>query len=745
MKRIIVAVLLFVLAAACREEEPYINFLQDSLSGEGLVTASLVSVEKVKLEFPSAGGAVSVPFMATAAWSVNLECDWCTVDPSSGDSSAQTSVTVKASPNISDQRRTCIVTVTCGDVKRFIEVSQQPSPEPDPESFSLSPASIDLGPDAGSFSVSVTSAKPYHISAMPDWITESNTSGNVHTFKAEANGSPEERSGIIVFCSDEGACLPCTVTQAANGPFIALNPVKVEFSGDGGSSKVEIDSNQDWTLACDSKWFSVTPMSGSGDATFTVTAVANEEVATRSGKVSVSAPSGLTKELTVVQYGANVFVVSPTEMQISADACSFSVTVLTPRKYTVSIGADWITESSAQDGVHYFQAEANISVKSRSAVLEFRDKDGECVQCTVTQDGALSYLTVDSSILDLDEKSARKTISITSNDEWAVSSDASWCRVSPSEGTGAGSVTLDIDANPDAATRRCNVTFCTAGGTVVVVIVKQSRGYQNIDWESEFYHRSLFMRFTATWCVWCPLMHATIVHAMEMYPDKLSPVALHVSTSDLAFTAVSPLSSQFHVYGIPTGIVDGRTDIPNEGVEIASPLIIKASKETESLYGTKTGIEVSSVVSGRDVSIDLVVYAKMAGTYKLTVFLLEDGIPYSQIGADGGFMIHNDVARIALTAAGGDAFSISGSNTGRSFFFTAKDISPSYDIGKMKVLAYVQAGFGGSPRQQTGNYGDYYVDNSVVVPLGKTLPLLMEGSVSSGQGEGITTGDDIDM
>lgn len=745
MKRIISALFAFLIAAGCGKEEPYINFLQNSLSGEGLVTASLVSVEKVKLEFPSAGGAVSVPFTATSSWSVRLDSDWCSVDPQGGEPSEQITVTVKTDPNISNQQRTCSITVSCGEVNRYISVSQQPAPEPDPDSFSLSPSAVDLGPAGGTFSVSVTSTLPYHISGIPEWITESTVSGTVHSFKAGANDSPEERSGVIVFCSDEGACLPCIVTQAGNGPYIALRPVTAEFGGDGGSLKVDVESNQDWTLSCDSGWFSATPLSGSGNGSVTVSAVANEDVTTRTGTVSFTSASGTSKQLTVVQYGADVFVVSPTETQIVAEACTFCINVFTPRKYSVSIGCDWITESSVQDGMHYFLAQENLSVAPRRAVIEFRDKDGECIPCTVTQEGAISYLTVDASQFDLDEGSARKTISITSNDDWTASSDASWCGVSPSKGTGNGKVTLDIQANPDGSTRRCSVTFSTAGGTVVVVMVKQSRGYQNIDWESEFYHRSLFMRFTATWCVWCPLMHASIVRAMEMYPDKLTPVALHVSSSDLAFSAESPLSSQFHVFGIPTGIVDGRIDIPNGEVEKAAPGIIAASKETESLYGTKTGLEVSSVVSGRDVSVDLVVYAKKAGTYKLTVFLLEDGIPYSQTGAEGGFMIHNDVARIALTAAQGQSFSISGDNSGQSFFFTAKNISQSYDIGKMKVLAYVQAGFGSSPRRQSGDYGDYYVDNSIVVPLGKTLPLLMAGAVSSGQGEGITTGDDIDI
>ena len=745
MKRIIAAIFVFLLAAGCNEEEPYVNFLSESLASQGLVSASVLSAEKVKLDFPSAGGSASVPFMATAAWSVRLDSDWCTVSPMDGDASNGTSVTVTATPNLSEAQRSCTVTITCGEVNRYIAVAQEPAPTPEPDKFFLSPSAVDIGPAGGIFTVTVTSTQPYHISAVPEWIKESSVSGTTHSFNAEANDSKEERSGVIVFCSDEGACLPCTVTQAGNGPYTAIGAMTMEFSGEAGSKKMAITSNESWTVSSDAPWCSVSPASGSGNADVIVAVEENETVVTRNCVVTVVSESGISKQLSVAQYGADIFVVNPTELQIGYDACRFDVSVVTPRQYTVSVEADWIAEYTEYGGVHTFQASANPSTAERSAVILFTDKDGEQITCTVTQEGAPSFVTADISLIDVEEEEVEKTFKINSNDSWTVTADAPWCHITPSSGSGDASVAVRIESNPETTTRRCNISVTTAGGAGVVIMVKQSRGYQNVDWAADFYHRSLFMRFTATWCVWCPVMHETIVRAMEMYPDKLVPVALHVNSSDLAFSSCSPLSSQFYVSGIPTGIVDARINIPNKGAAVSAPLIIDASKETESVYGTNTGLEISSVLSGRDLSIDLTVYAKKSGDYKLTVLLLEDGIYYSQTGTESGYMIHDDVARIAVTNVSGDSFYISKPNYVKTFFLTAKNIPESYDITKMKILAYVQMPFGSSPRKQSANYGDYYVDNSVVVPFGETLSLQMAGSVSGGQGEGIWAGDDIDM
>ena len=294
---------------------------------------------------------------------------------------------------------------------------------------------------------------------------------------------------------------------------------------------------------------------------------------------------------------------------------------------------------------------------------------------------------------------------------------------------------FQVDPNPFEQDRQGIITFRDDEGTCLVVPVVQAAhtpSLDEVDWNKEFYHRSLFMRFTATWCTWCPRMYETVQRAQADYPDKIVHVAIHGFDSDLYLPAFLDLIDQYGVSSYPTGIVDGRVHIQNQDVDIAAPKVVAAVKETESLYGTKTGLAINSSCSGRDVDIQLTAYAKKADTYKLTVILLEDGILGVQSGYEGsGLFTHTDVARVPVTALEGDSFSIPEDNTYKSFTFRTS-IPDSFNIERMKILAYIMA-------PQDGGY----VDNCLVAPLGTRVNVQQPGSTSGGGTEGIVPGEDI--
>lgn len=239
---------------------------------------------------------------------------------------------------------------------------------------------------------------------------------------------------------------------------------------------------------------------------------------------------------------------------------------------------------------------------------------------------------------------------------------------------------------------------------------------------------------------------------MELYPDKISYVALHNTDSDLAFSQVGPLNSQYVISGFPSGIVDGRVKIENYPVETSAQNIVNAVKETEEKYGTVTGVEINSSVSGRTAKVDVGVYAKKAGDYKITVLLLEDDIINYQADYEEGDhqnYDHDNIARVAMSNVQGEAFSVSSDFTVKNFSFSAS-IPSSCVLANMRVLVYVQRKFGSYPVIQSGNYGEYFVDNSADVALGGNLKLALEGSGGGGSGsggdnEGITPGGDIEM
>lgn len=373
-----------------------------------------------------------------------------------------------------------------------------------------------------------------------------------------------------------------------------------------------------------------------------------------------------------------------------------------------------------------------------------------------------AYLTLDKEELVYGPEISTHSIVVSSNIKWKASSNESWCLVTPESGEGSAPLAVQAQTNDSAQARQAEITVSAMDGSIVRKVAVIQSGKQGEeeegDWKTlDFYHQSLFMRFTATWCGYCPMMNHSVQKAQELAPDKIHHLALHGGGSDLQFASVTSLMNQYSITGFPTGIMDGRTLIPNySNLDYAAGVIVSTIQETEQTYGTKTGLGISSRLDGRSASIDVTAYVKEAGQYKLTVVLVEDNIMSAQVDYNDGDdpnYIHNGVARIAVTNISGEYFS-TGTNEEKAFHYTVT-VPSAYVLQNVRVLAYIQKPFGSQPVIQGGDYGDYYVDNCATAFLGATRKVALIGGTGGGDqpgeegggdgNEGITPGEDIDI
>ena len=263
----------------------------------------------------------------------------------------------------------------------------------------------------------------------------------------------------------------------------------------------------------------------------------------------------------------------------------------------------------------------------------------------------------------------------------------------------------------------CNDTGLGTGNCYYIA-VHQAAGSAD-DWKtSEFAHHSLGMRFTATWCGYCPIMNESFKMAKAQLGDRFQYACFYATDGNYGFSGIGTLTNQYGVTGFPTGIIDGRTLIQNYASETASRMIVQAVDETEATYPTATGIGVSSFLNGTTVSVDVDVYTHLADSYKLTVLLLENNIIGYQNGYGNGF-VHNKVVRKAFTSVSGDAFTVTDAVGVKSFSYSTT-LASDYDPDNLEILVYVQRPFGTQTVIQSGSYGDYYVDNCMSVGVGKT-------------------------
>ncbi|MBQ5985037.1 MAG: Omp28-related outer membrane protein [Bacteroidales bacterium] len=593
------------------------------------------------------------------------------------------------------------------------------------------------------------------ISGAPvDWCTFSPSSGaSVDTqFKVNvsANDSYMDRNcSITLVCGENRRTVVVTQKQK---DAILVTPAKVEIPAEGSTLEVEVRHNTEFSYAVSksaTEW--IVPVETRGMTTDKIRFEVrmNPDSEPRQGDISFM--SGAVGETVhVYQEGlAPCIILTQKEFSVGADGGTVTVELKSNVDFECKVteGSSWLKETSTRSTLsthtRSFTVAANPDEKPRTGRIVFSNpSSGLSETVTVVQDRLVAF-SLSPNHVELEADGGEFEVAVTSTIGYKVTSMPEWIKEVSTRATTSAHTFL-ASANRVEEPRSGVIVFCNDENVCIPVTVAQKQRNDAIDWNKEFYHRSLFMRFTATWCPACPIMYGTVLLAQERYPDKLIHVALHGYDSELYFPPMYKLDSQYHVTGYPTGIVDGRTEIRNEGEEIAAPKTIAAAKETESLLKTKTGVSVLSHVSGREVHIDLTVYAKKSGKYKLTVLILEDGIIASQSGASTLMFTHNDVARIEVSDLSGDSFSISKDNSFKDFSYTVT-IPEKYDMAKMKTLVYVQAEFSSQNRYQSNNYGNYYVDNCLTVPLGESLKVPMLGSASGSNNEGIIPGKDIEL
>ena len=264
------------------------------------------------------------------------------------------------------------------------------------------------------------------------------------------------------------------------------------------------------------------------------------------------------------------------------------------------------------------------------------------------------------------------------------------------------------------------------------------------EWASkEFWHRSLAMRFTATWCGYCPNLATGFAKAVSQYPNKIEQLNLHPTSSNLGFSGTSALSNIFNVTGYPTGMIDYRSRIGNYASDYAATTVVDAVKETEKNYPVKTGISFSSSVSGSTLNLNAKLYIKEKGDYKVTAVLLEDNISGYQNGGGDNYN-HSSIARVAITDITGDAVSTSEDNKTVSKNYTAT-IPSSCDKNNLRVLVYVLRQYGSQTIIRTADYGDYYVDNAISAAVGTTQDLVFSDGTVYGGNEDTKDGGEITL
>ena len=274
---------------------------------------------------------------------------------------------------------------------------------------------------------------------------------------------------------------PLGAADAVSDMSTAVAPTSFYVTADDTSEHYISISQVNTTLwsvsGYDSSWITFSRTSGSGTATIYFTLSENSGAARSSSFTIAGMPVQINQE-------TGVFAFSPTSANVSEDNGSVAVTLTcgASQQWTISSNSTWCTVNGSQSytgtGPATVHASYGVNIKStaRTAILTVYRDSTAAGTITLTQAGAGS-VSITSSLI-VGPVGNVYTISVTDSDNigWRLTSNQSWCTVSPSSGTGtATNITVTIGSNTSTtASRTATITCTPTTGSASTCYVYQS-------------------------------------------------------------------------------------------------------------------------------------------------------------------------------------------------------------------------------------------------------------------------------
>ena len=262
----------------------------------GLATLS-VSAATLSIAAP-ANSTKTFDITSNTNWTVASSDNWLAVVTPSGANSGTVTLTAQANTTITPRTATITVAGT-GTTSKTITVTQDAAAP----TLGVSTNNITIAAPANSTqSFDIISNIQWTIATSQPWIKLSLTGGKTITATAEENPNTTTRQAIITI---KGAGVPdqiVTVTQEASKAALTVSVATLTIAAPANSTKTfDIAATTTWTVTSSATWLVANTLSGSGNATVTLTAQANTTNAIRTATVTIKGNGVADKTIVVTQ------------------------------------------------------------------------------------------------------------------------------------------------------------------------------------------------------------------------------------------------------------------------------------------------------------------------------------------------------------------------------------------------------------------------------------------------------------
>jgi hypothetical protein len=428
------------------------------------VSASTLTVSPDVQTAPNTAGSFSITVISNVNWTVSSNAGWLTANIASGSSNGSVNASYTANTGVA---RTGVLTFVGGGITKTVTVNQDAA---NASTLTVSPETQAAPNTAGSFSIAVTSNTSWQITSNAAWLSVNSSSGsnNVTILASYTTNAGDARSGILTFTGG-GITRTVTVNQSAVNA-MTVSPAIQPAGNTAGSFSITLTSNINWSVTSNAVWLSATPATGSNNGTVTASYSTNPG-GIRTGVLTFIG-GGITKTVTVNQEAANALVVAPEVQAAPNTAGSFTVVLTSNVSWTVNSNAVWLTinQTSGSNNASPLVSYTANTGTARTGILTFTG--GGIMKTVTVNQAAANALTISPDLQVVPNTAGSFTVTLTSNINWSVSSNAVWLTSNQATGSNNASPMVSYAANTGAA--RSGILTFTGGGITKTLTVNQT-------------------------------------------------------------------------------------------------------------------------------------------------------------------------------------------------------------------------------------------------------------------------------
>ena len=414
--------------------------------------------------FAPEGGNQQISVDTKDKWSVETDpnANWCKIEKSLDDKSLTISVTSNKRDDMSTDDRIARIKVKTDYVERTLNVQQKGREL----ILTVNPTQVDFSTTANASSqeVNVDATVAWKAtSADPTWCSVQKNGNTSFMISVTANTSNSPRTtAVTVKMADKSVAIP---VKQVGTHILTLNPSSFNFGYPASSGMVIVNSNGDkWEVTSAPSWCSVYPLSGT-DGTIKITAQENTAEKERDALITIKTDYK-TGTVNIEQAGKvnHDLTVTPTSLSFNENEDEQSITITSKDNWTVSSNQSWcvVTPNTNMKELKV-KVSSNSSKSPRYATVIVKT-DYKSVSIKVTQEGKKEddhILILSDSILSVTSVAETKQVTITTKDDWRVSSNQTWCTIQPLSGTGNGTITISIAATTSTKERVATISVKT--------------------------------------------------------------------------------------------------------------------------------------------------------------------------------------------------------------------------------------------------------------------------------------------